>query len=177
MDTTVITVSGYPGSGTTTVAKILANTLGFTYYNTGMLFRKLAAEYEMDLNTFEHYCEEHPETDLKLDEAQEQVMKMGKIIMEGRLSGWIAYKKDISAFKVWLNCTEEEAIKRIINRENGIYKEKKGQRSVRISSEIRRYSKLYDIDLNDFSAYDLIIDTTRITAAETATKILGAFEE
>jgi cytidylate kinase len=177
MDTTVITVSGYPGSGTTTVAQILANNLGFTYYNTGMIFRKLATEHTLDLNAFEHYCEEHPETDMKLDEAQEQVMRKGKAIMEGRLSGWIAYKKNISAFKVWLNCTEEEAIKRIINRENGSYKEKKEQRAVRILSESTRYSRLYDIDLNDFSAYDLIIDTTLYTATETAKKILGAFEE
>ena len=47
-----ITISGLPGSGTTTVAKLLAERLGYKLISAGDVFRKLAMERGMTLEEF-----------------------------------------------------------------------------------------------------------------------------
>lgn len=172
-----ITISGLPGSGTTTVAKLLAEKLNFKYVNVGELFRQMAEEYKMSLKFFEKYCEDHPEIDIELDKKQEKIMKEGNVVMEGRLSGWIAHLKKIPAFKVWLDCQEKERIRRIIEREGGEYIDKKEETRERVESEKRRYRKFYGIDLDDKSIYDMVIDTTHIKPEEIVEKILKEYEK
>jgi len=156
----VITISGLPGSGTTTAAKLLAQKTGMKYFNVGMIFREMAEKYKMDLQSFEKYCEEHPGIDRELDMEQERVMRRGNVIMEGRLSGWIAYLKKIPSFKIWFDCDEDERMRRIVEREGGEERDKKRETRERIESEKRRYEKFYGIYLDDLSIYDMIIDTT-----------------
>ena len=177
MDKRTITISGLPGSGTTTVAKMLAERLNLNYVNVGMIFREMAEKNKMSLEFFEKYCEEHPEIDVELDKKQEEMMRKGNIIMEGRLSGWIAHLKKIPAFKVWLDCNEKERIRRIMEREGGDFFEKREEVKEREESERRRYMKFYGIDLNDTSIYDVVIDTTNITPEKVVEKILEAMRE
>jgi predicted cytidylate kinase len=177
MEKKVVTISGLPGSGTTTVAKMLAERTNLKYINVGMIFRELAEKNKMSLEFFEKYCEEHPEIDIELDKKQEEMMKKGNVIMEGRLSGWIAHLKKIPAFKVWLDCDEKERIRRVIEREGGDFFEKKTETKKRIESEKRRYRKFYGIDIEDKSIYDLIIDTTNMPPEEIVEKILDALKD
>jgi len=172
MDKRTITISGLPGSGTTTVAKMLSERLNLKYINVGMIFREMAEKNKMNLEFFEKYCEEHPEIDIELDRKQEEMMRQGNIIMEGRLSGWIAHLKKIPAFKIWLDCKEKERIRRIIEREGGEFFEKKEKIKEREKSEKRRYMKFYGIDLNNKSIYDLVIDTTDIPPEKVVERIL-----
>ena len=173
----VITISGLPGSGTTTVAKMLAERTGMEYFNVGMIFRELAEKYKMDLQSFEVYCEGHPEIDRELDRKQEMKMKQGKIIMEGRLSGWIAYLKKIPSFRIWLDCEEEERMRRVVEREGGEMKDKKKETKERMESEKRRYEKFYGIKLDDKSIYDMIIDTTNTPPEKIVEMILEKMRE
>ena len=62
-----ITIGGLPGSGTTTVAKLLKKKLRLPYKYAGKIFRHMAEEHGMELLEFERHCEEHPELDKKLD--------------------------------------------------------------------------------------------------------------
>lgn len=172
MEKKTITISGLPGSGTTTVAKLLAKKLSLKYVNVGEIFRELAEEHKMGLQFFEKYCEENPEIDIELDKRQEKILRKGNVVVEGRLSGWIAHLKKIPAFKIWLDCEEKERIRRIIEREGGEYKEKKKETKERVESEKRRYKKFYGINLDDKSIYDLVIDTTNIKPEEIVKKIL-----
>ncbi|RLF46993.1 MAG: cytidylate kinase [Thermoplasmata archaeon] len=177
MEKKTITISGLPGSGTTTVAKMLAEKTNLKYINVGMIFREMAEKNKMSLEFFEKYCEKHPEIDIELDKKQEEMMRKGNIIMEGRLSGWIAHLKKIPAFKVWLDCDEKERIRRVIEREGGDFFEKKMETKKRIESEKRRYKKFYGIDINDKSIYDLVIDTTNMPPEEIVKKILEAIKD
>ncbi|MCD6481198.1 MAG: AAA family ATPase [Thermoplasmata archaeon] len=168
----VITISGLPGSGTTTVAKLLAEKTGIKYLNVGMIFREMAEKYKMDLQSFERYCEEHPRIDRELDMEQEKIMRKGNVIMEGRLSGWIAHLKKIPSLKIWLDCDEDERMRRIVEREGGEEREKKRETKERIESEKRRYEKFYGIHLDDMSIYDMVIDTTNIPPEKIVEMIL-----
>lgn len=168
-----ITISGAPGSGTTTVAKLLKEKLGIKHVYAGEIFRKEAVKRGMSLQEFGKYCERNPEIDKKLDEFQKEILEKGNVILEGRLSGWIAYRNRIPALKVYLWADEETRVKRIMKREGGKYEEKKREMIEREMSEIERYKKLYGIDIRDTSFYDLIIDTSSKTPEEIAEIILS----
>ncbi len=172
-----ITISGLPGSGTTTVAEFLQKKLGWKHINMGKIFRELAEENRMKLQEFEEYCEENPRIDREIDKKQEKFLKEGNVILESRLAGWIAHLKRIPAFKVWLDCQEEERVRRIINREDGDFFEKKAEMKAREKSEKRRYKKFYGIDLDDKSIYDVIIDTTNLKPEEIADRILSMIQK
>lgn len=154
-----ITISGTPGSGKSTVAKILEKKLGIKYIYSGMIFRQLAEEHNMELEEFGKYCEKNSEIDKKLDARQLEILKKGDIILEGRLAGWIAYKNNIPALKVSIDTDLETRARRIVNREKGSVEFRKKEIIEREKSEALRYKNYYSIDLNDKSIYDIVIDS------------------
>ncbi|MCD6236954.1 MAG: AAA family ATPase [Thermoplasmata archaeon] len=168
-----ITISGAPGSGTTTVAKILRNKLKINYVYAGEIFRKEAEKYGMSLQDFGKYCEEHPEIDKKLDDLQKKILKKGNVILEGRIAGWIAHRNNISALKVLIEADERTRVERIIKREGGDFEEKRREMLEREKSEAKRYKNYYGIDVGDKSIYDLVIDSTNKTPEEVASIIIS----
>lgn len=176
MHTKVVTISGLPGSGKSTAAILFAEKTGLHYFNAGMLFRDLATEYGMSLLDFERHCEENPEIDRELDARQVWLLKQGNIVLEGRLSGWLAHRFDIEALKIWLSCSEQEVIRRLTEREGGKAFERQKETQARIASEKKRYWNLYNINLDDLSIYDLIIDTTHISPPNVVNRIFKIFK-
>ena len=157
---TTITFSGFPGSGTTTVAKLLEKKTGLTYVYSGDTFRKMAKKYGMSLEEFGRYCENHKEIDEELDRYQLEILQKGNVILEGRISGWIAYRNNIASSKVVLEADLETRVGRIIKREGGDFKKRKQEIAEREKSEATRYKKYYDIDVSDTSIYDLVIGSS-----------------
>ena len=156
---TVITISGTPGSGKSTIAKLLEKKLDLNYVYSGMIFRQLAEEHKMTLADFGKYCEKNPDIDKELDEKQLHILKKGDVILEGRLAGWIAYKNNISAYKIMIDANINIRAKRIVIRENGESETRKKEIIKREKSEAKRYEKYYNIDLYDKTIYDLVIDS------------------
>jgi predicted cytidylate kinase len=154
-----ITISGNPGSGKSTVAKLLEKKLGIKYVYSGMIFRELAEKYNMTLEEFGKYCEENNEIDKELDSRQLEILKKGNVILEGRLAGWLAHRNNISAFKVAIVTDLNIRAKRIVNREKGSVETRKKEILERERSENNRYKKYYNIDLKDTSIYDIVIDS------------------
>ena len=167
-----ITISGTPGSGKSTVAKILEKRLGLNYIYSGMIFRQLAEEHNMDLEEFGKYCEQNSEVDKKLDDRQLEILKKGDIILEGRLAGWIAYQNNISALKVSIDTDIDTRASRIVNREKGNVESRKKEIIERERSESLRYKNYYNIDLKDKSIYDIVIDSKDKTPNEIADLII-----
>jgi predicted cytidylate kinase len=167
-----ITISGTPGSGKSTVAKILEKRLGLNYIYSGMIFRQLAEEHNMKLKEFGKYCEENSEIDKKLDDRQLEILKKGDIILEGRLAGWIAHKNKIPALKVSIDTDIDTRASRIVNREKGSIEFRKKEIIERERSEAIRYKNYYNIDLKDRSIYDIVIDSKDKTPNEIAELII-----
>ena len=163
---TVITISGNPGSGKTTVAKLLEEKLKIKYIYSGMIFRQLAEEYGMSLEEFGKYCEENDNIDFELDNRQVKIMKEGDVILEGRLAGWLANKNNIPAFKISIVADIDVRAQRVFNREKGSVSKRKEEIIERERSENTRYKKYYGANLKDDSIYDLVIDSTNKTAEE-----------
>ena len=63
----LITISGLPGSGTTTASRLVADALGLERVPGGEVFRQLAAEAGMSLAEFGAHAQDHPDIDIELD--------------------------------------------------------------------------------------------------------------
>jgi len=168
----IITVSGTPGSGKSTVAQLLEEKLSIEYVYSGMIFRTLAKKYKMSLEEFGKYCENNEDVDRELDDKQLEILKKGDVILEGRLAGWLAYKNNISAFKIMIDTDLDTRAERIVKREGGDIKVRKKEIIKREKSESLRYKNYYDIDLSDTSIYDIVIDSGTKTPEEIVDIIL-----
>lgn len=173
----LITLSGLPGSGTTTAARIVCHDLGIEHVTAGMIFRNLAVERDMTLEEFSKYAEEHPEVDWELDRRMVRRMRDGSVLVEGRLAAWMADREGTEALKVWLDAPEEVRASRVAQRE-GLKKDQAlAANQVREKSEWSRYMDIYEIDLKDRSIYDLEIDTDENAPDEVARRIVEAAKE
>ena len=174
---TTITISGLPGSGKTTVAKLLEERLGLRYVYSGEIFREMAKKNKMSLEKFDKYCETHREFDKKLDRYQLGILRKGNVIVEGRLSGWLAYKNHIPAVKVLLEADINVRAGRIVKRESGDFEKRKKEMLDREKSEATRYKKYYNIDIHDTSFYNVIIDSSEKTPEEIMKIIIEHIEK
>lgn len=172
-----ITVGGLPGSGTTTACRLLKERLGLDYVYAGQIFRDLAREHGMTLAAFGRYCEDHPEVDRELDARQLELMQSGDMIVEGRLSGWIAQENDIPALTVWLWAPVDVRAQRLVKREGGDPVERRQEMLDREFSEAKRYKSFYGMDIDDQTIYDLVIHTEDKPPERVVEIILNALEE
>jgi cytidylate kinase len=163
---TTITISGLPGTGKTTVAKLLEKRLGLRYVYSGEIFREMAKKYKMSLEEFGKYCETHQAIDKKLDRYQLGILRKGNVIVEGRISGWLAYQNHIPAVKVLLDADINVRADRIVKREQGDVEKRKKEILDREKSEATRYKKYYGIDVRNTSIYDVIVDASEKTPEE-----------
>ncbi len=175
----IITISGLHGTGKSTIAKLIAEKLKIQYYSTGQIFRVLALETNMTLEEFTEYVEENPDIDKKLDSKIIEIAQKGNIVIDSQLSGYIL--KTIADFKILLTCTLETRVKRMSERDSSSYEEKLKETALREKSELERFKRLYNIDLNDqeelSQMYDLVINTENLTVEEILEKILFTLEK
>jgi len=153
-----ITVSGLPGSGTTSLSRYLAERHGFQMISAGEVFRQLAKEHNMELAGFGRLAEEDPAYDQMIDARQKEIASQrDNIIVEGRLSGWMVESADL---KIWLYAPIGCRIKRIAFRDQTA-DEKTAERLTleREKCEAGRYRSYYSIDITDLSVYHLILNS------------------
>jgi cytidylate kinase len=171
-----LTVGGLPGTGTTTLCRLLERALQLPYIYAGQLFREEAAAHGMTLAEFNALAGEDPDVDRSLDLRQVELLRAGGVILEGRLSGWLAYRYEIPAFKTWVVCDEEEAIKRLVKRDGGDASAQMAYTMDRVTRERDRYARYYGADLTDLSIYDLVLDSTSTPPDVLRDKVLAAYE-
>ena len=170
MDYSIVTISGLPGSGTSTASTKLRTSLNWSYVNAGQIFRMLAKEANMTLNEFGARAETNPTIDRELDKKMIRYAEKGEpIVMEGRLVGWMTLQKKIPALRVWLEATISTRASRLSLREGD--SQALSNMKVREESELKRYKDFHDIDLQDMSIYDLVISTELHPADEVVKKI------
>src|SRR5512136_2020135 len=113
-----VTISGPPGSGKTTVARVVAKTLDLKLILTGQVFREQAKRAKMDVHKYNNLAEKDRSIDEKLDnEIISLAMKSNNVLVEGRLAGHLFKRREISAFKVFVTAPARIRAERIANRE------------------------------------------------------------
>jgi len=174
---TVVTVSGLPGSGTSTACRLLQEQLGFRWVNTGQIFREMAKEHGMNLNEFGIYAQNHHEIDEELDRRQLEMARQGEIILEGRLSGQVLKRGGAAGVAVWVDAPEEVRLSRVSFRDGLTVEEARQFTLTREKLERQRYLEIYGIDLCDLSLYDLVLDSSKLDPQAIADAIISKLEE
>ena len=155
-----VTVSGLPGSGTSTLCSELRIRLEWEHLNTGDVFRQLAEQRGISLAEFGRQAETNAAIDTELDERVIRVARMANgIILEGRVAGWMAMRHDLPAYRVWVAAPQEVRAERVAEREGKVLEVATEEMIVREGSEASRYEALYKIDIADVSIYHLVIDS------------------
>ena len=171
----LLTVSGPPGSGKSTAASALADALDYEHVSGGDIFRDLAEERDMSLVEFNALAEEDEEIDRDLDQRLREIASTrDDLVLESRLSGWMA--ADHADLRIWLDAPIEVRAERIAKREDKPVDQAMEETVTRAESEGLRYREYYDIDIDNLSIYDAVLNTARWGPAET-TELLIALAE
>ncbi len=172
-----ITISGPPGSGKSTVCKMLSARLGIECVISGTLFREMAKEQGLNLEEFGKLAQLQPRFDRLLDERMVRTAKEKKnIILEGRLTAHMLSRNGIIATKIFLDAEIDIRAKRIAGREGIDVREARRRILEREECEASRYRDFYGIDLSDKSLYDLVIDTTNLSPEQVVDIIISHLE-
>lgn len=176
----IITISGDPGSGKSTVRNLLAERLGLKKYSIGDLRGKMALDRGLNIDELNKLGEKKAFTDEDADEYQK---KLGKeednFIIDGRLS----YHFIPTSLKLFLKVDAHEGAKRIFGdkredeAEADSVEEVEERVKKRIESDKKRYQKYYGLDYEKKDNYDLIIDTTKISAKNATDKIISFIQK
>lgn len=181
----IITISGTPGSGKSTIAKILEHDLKGERIYAGQIMRENA---KIQHKTLQEYIEE-AQNDPSIDqEVDNQVAKLALqkqedkkiLIVEGRMQFHLLHK----SIKVFVTVSPEVGARRIFedlqNKETNEQRNEGGAKSLievtkstisRMEEDRKRLLKLYKVDYLDPKNYDLVIDTTSISAKEAADQL------
>jgi predicted cytidylate kinase len=184
MDFMIISFSGAPGAGKSTIAQKLAEKLDFPRYYIGGLRRQKAKERGMTLEEYNKLGEIDPSTDLEVDEYQEKLgKKEDNFVIEGRTS-WYFIPHSL---KIYLDVDLEEGASRIKkdlekdnDRNEGEAKsleEVKNSIKKRMESDQKRYKKYFDIDVYNRNNYDIVVDTTYLSPEEAFKKVYQEVEK
>lgn len=170
----IVSFSGTAGTGKSTVAKMLAEKLGWPYYYIGGMRRKKAKERGLTLEEYNKLGEKDPSTDVEVDEYQKELgEKEDDFIIEGRTSWYFiphSFKifldadLKVGAERIWRDIQKSD--KRNEGKINSL-KETEESLKNRMKSDKFRYKKYFGIDSFDKNNYDLVLDTTDLSAQET----------
>jgi len=201
----VIAISGLPGSGSTTTAKLLAEKLSSNFFTIGQVFKdvsrgkikdkfyyedlmSLCKKHDVVIPEFKNIDDTHGASDLwntdfgkskkfhkVLDELQVELSKKGNIVIEAKLALSMNPNADI---KIWLKSPLEERAKRAAQRDN--LSQEEAMNLVkgiqeRLSIE---WKNIYGIDfLAQEEKADIIIDTSNLSSEQIADKILEELDK
>ena len=175
-----ITLSGTLGSGKSTVGKELARRLNIPYISAGQIFRDLGQISSLDaLQT-----NLEAETNRALDDAVDNyVRSLNKTTTDFVIDSRMAWHFVENALKVFLSVTPEVAARRVSqdktrsNEQYASYEAALEGLRARRESELKRYKRLYDVDIEDPSNYDISIQTDDVDAPEVVDLILRSVRD
>ena len=166
-----ITLAGSPGSGKSTLRKLLAEHYGLSTKGTGDFMRELSGKYGYsDITQFlVEYVSEHPEVDHQVDEEQRIFGKENDNFV---LDAHLGFHFVPDSIRICLICDLEEAARRILDDIERTTEDATNISDSMATSQKRRntmqknFMCLYQVDINDHSNFDLVLDTTSLSSVE-----------
>lgn len=197
-----ITISGLPGSGSTTLLSMLKQELqydGWKGYSGGEFMRAYAAEKGLfDAKQKVHHNASHYEDDFdrKIDMGvREKLQEEEKWIIESWLSGFLAQQVD-GVLKVLLICSDDAVrVDRIVNRDEITVEKAKQHLHERYVQNLTKWARMYEdewkqwvvkpgtvsadaaIDFWRPELYDIVIDTYSTNQKQTLKTVLDAIQK
>lgn len=177
----IITLSGMLGSGKSTIGKLLAQKLAYTFYSTGIAQRQIAKTYGVTTLELNKMCITDPSIDMQIDSVFKTLsQKNQNFVVDSRMAFFFIP----NSFKVKLNVDTNIAGERIFNDTERT--EEKSYTTIQESIaslksrrilEVERFKRIYHVDIDDNTNFDFIIDTTYQTPETICTQIITKFHE
>ncbi len=174
-----VTISGHPGSGTSTLVEGLCGSLNWTMINGGQIFRDMAKERGLTLEEFGQQCIDDDSVDQALDKLLIETMLSdgSPDIVESRLAGWWAFNNDIQCPRIWIDVSERVRAERVVNREGGSIEQQVNLIRERMDYDGARYMRFYGIDINSHEPYTCVIQSDQLDAEQVLHQVLTHLEE
>lgn len=163
-----ILLSGLSGTGSSSAAKCIAEDLRLNYIYGGAMFRQMAKQRGVSLEDQADELERNPEREREIDAMLLEWARKDGVLIESRTVGWIL-PRDVPAIRIWLTCDLQERLRRVEGREH--HARSRDNLLRREESDNRRYLKLYGIRPDDFSPFDLVLDTTYLPVDDVVQRI------
>jgi len=182
MKSKIITIAGALGSGKSSTAKRIALKLGYRHFSSGDLFRAIAKERGLSIEEINKVAELESEIDHAVDERLREMGKESELVIDSRM----AYHWMPDSFKVFLDLESHAAAERIFNhikKEGRVSQEAESVEQLlrstaeRQASEKKRYWNLYQVDVEDLSPFDLVVDTGPVPLEGVADIVVGKYKE
>jgi CMP/dCMP kinase len=187
----IITISGNPGSGKSTVAKILVEKLNCELVNAGGIMRELAGERNMALEEFQKLAKKDISIDKEIDQRAcdkaREYQKQGKqVVVEGRVQYhflpeskkvYVYVEPKVGAERIFKDLQDKEAAAVRNQKIASSVEETMKLTEEREAGDANRYIKFYGTDHRKLENYDLIVNSSEITAKEVADKIVLSLEK
>ncbi len=171
----IISISGTPGAGKTTIAKELSRKLKYKHYSVGSIMDRIAKQKKMYIEDLAAVREKDDSIDKEVDEYQIGLgKKKENFVIDSRLGFYFIP----NSFKIFLFCDIDVAVGRIFKNQRAAertYKTKAELKKAlrkRILQDKRIYKKLYGIDnFYDKKHFNLSVDTSKLTVKEIISRI------
>ena len=164
-----------PGSGKTTVGKLLAKKIKYEFYSVGHILRALAIKKKINFDSFTKEFKTTRKYDEEVDDFQ---IKLGQtknnFVIEGR-TGFYCIPHST---KIFLTVDLQVAAERIFKQSRKEQKFKNAKEALketkrRMVEDRKRYKKIYNIDYLDECNYDIVVDTTHLKPEEIVKDIVS----
>jgi cytidylate kinase len=168
---TKITISGYAGTGKSSVGKVLAEKLNYKFLSVGNFARDFAEkEFGMSINEFQVKCKKEPDLDDFVNHKFRDLCNSTENIVADFRLGFHFVE---NAFNILFTVSEKEAFERLSKADRGL--EQTDFESVRKrNNDMRlRFIEKFGADFADENNYDLVFDTSGKTLEETTEQIMA----
>ncbi len=170
----VIVVSGPPGSGKSTYAKLIAKDFCLNYLTTGSLFRSLALKEGLSLSELSRRALEDPSIDLAIDKWSLEKAKEGGLVIDSHLAGWVL--EGLADIRIMVTAPLSVRLERIMGRDRKSKPEVVEETLEREYTQLERFYKYYGYDTSNTLNFDLVINTSSLTIEEVYTIIRNFIE-
>lgn len=175
----IITISGKPCSGKSTMAEIFCKKYGFERIYAGAIFKEEAKK--MGLSAMELASSEKCiEIDYRVDDYLKNIYNTrlnDNLLIESRTS----FSFMPNAFNVFVDVDDEVMALRLFNSDRTgkekveTLEEAKKNVMTRYNADCKRYKAIYNIECDNMSNYTFVVDNSKLTPEQTADAIYDAY--